>query len=268
MERIGANIADGAMSFLKAEYRVLAVFVVTVAVLLGFANAGNTESSALVALSFVTGALASGLAGFLGMRVATKANNRTTHAARTGLAPALNVAFTGGSVMGLSVVGLGVIGLGALFAFYQSYFEGDYARILTVISGFSLGASSIALFARVGGGIYTKAADVGADLVGKVEAGIPEDHPLNPATIADNVGDNVGDVAGMGADLFESYVGAIIGSMVLGWAIFGELAYVTLPLYIAGAGIIVSIAGTFLFVPRKAAILSPLSISVHTVQMC
>ena len=250
MERIGANIADGAMSFLKAEYRVLAVFVVTVAVLLGFANAGNTESSALVALSFVTGALASGLAGFLGMRVATKANNRTTHAARTGLAPALNVAFTGGSVMGLSVVGLGVIGLGALFAFYQSYFEGDYARILTVISGFSLGASSIALFARVGGGIYTKAADVGADLVGKVEAGIPEDHPLNPATIADNVGDNVGDVAGMGADLFESYVGSIIGSMVLGASILVagvfDLSFVILPLLIAASGIVVSIVGTFM----------------------
>ena len=250
MERIGANIADGAMSFLKAEYRVLAVFVVAVAALLGFANAGNSESSGLIALSFVTGALASGLAGFLGMRVATKANNRTTHAARTGLAPALNVAFTGGSVMGLSVVGLGVIGLGALFTFYQSYFEADYPRILTVISGFSLGASSIALFARVGGGIYTKAADVGADLVGKVEAGIPEDHPLNPATIADNVGDNVGDVAGMGADLFESYVGSIIGSMVLGASILAagvfDLSFVTLPLTIAASGIVVAILGTFM----------------------
>ncbi|MEA1881129.1 MAG: V-type H(+)-translocating pyrophosphatase [Candidatus Marinimicrobia bacterium] len=250
MERIGANIADGAMSFLKAEYRVLAVFVVAVAVLLGFANAGNDESSGLIALSFVTGALTSGLAGFLGMRVATKANNRTTNAARTGLAPALNVAFNGGSVMGLSVVGLGVLGLGILFIFYQSYFGGDYGRILTVISGFSLGASSIALFARVGGGIYTKAADVGADLVGKVEAGIPEDHPLNPATIADNVGDNVGDVAGMGADLFESYVGSIIGSMVLGASILVagvfDLSFVTLPLTIAAAGIVVSIIGTFM----------------------
>ena len=250
MERIGSNIADGAMSFLKAEYRVLAVFIVVVAALLGFANVGNPESSALIALSFITGALTSGLAGFLGMRVATKANNRTTHAARTGLAPALNVAFTGGSVMGLSVVGLGVIGLGTLFIFYQSFFEADYQKILTVISGFSLGASSIALFARVGGGIYTKAADIGADLVGKVEAGIPEDHPLNPATIADNVGDNVGDVAGMGADLFESYVGSIIGSMVLGASILVagifDLNFVTLPLLIAASGIVVSIIGTFM----------------------
>jgi K(+)-stimulated pyrophosphate-energized sodium pump len=250
MERIGSNIADGAMSFLKAEYRVLAVFIVVVTVLLGFANVGNSESSALIALSFITGALTSGLAGFLGMRVATKANNRTTHAARTGLAPALKVAFAGGSVMGLSVVGLGIIGLGTLFIFYQSFFEADYQKILTVISGFSLGASSIALFARVGGGIYTKAADVGADLVGKVEAGIPEDHPLNPATIADNVGDNVGDVAGMGADLFESYVGSIIGSMVLGASIlvFGkfDLNFVTLPLLIAASGIVVSIIGTFM----------------------
>ena len=250
MERIGSNIADGAMSFLKAEYRVLAVFIVVVAVLLGFANVGNSESSALIALSFITGALTSGLAGFLGMRVATKANNRTTHAARTGLAPALKVAFAGGSVMGLSVVGLGIIGLGTLFIFYQSFFEADYQKILTVISGFSLGASSIALFARVGGGIYTKAADVGADLVGKVEAGIPEDHPLNPATIADNVGDNVGDVAGMGADRFESYVGSIIGSMVLGASIlvFGkfDLNFVILRLLIAASGIVVSIIGTFM----------------------
>ena len=250
MEQIGANIAEGAMSFLKAEYRVLTIFVIIVAVILGFANKGNTSSSALISLSFITGALTSGLAGFLGMRVATKANNRTTHAARTGLAPALNVAFTGGSVMGLSVVGLGVLGLGILFIFYQSYFDSDYGRILTVLSGFSLGASSIALFARVGGGIYTKAADVGADLVGKVEAGIPEDHPLNPATIADNVGDNVGDVAGMGADLFESYVGSIIGSMVLGASILSsgvfDVNFITLPLTIAASGIIVSIFGTFM----------------------
>ncbi|HIO40328.1 MAG TPA: V-type H(+)-translocating pyrophosphatase, partial [Candidatus Marinimicrobia bacterium] len=201
----------------------------------------------LVSISFLVGALASGLAGFLGMRVATKANNRTTNAAQSSLAKALNVAFTGGSVMGLSVVGLGVLGVTGLYVIYN-YFElfSNSQKLIQAITGFSLGASSIALFARVGGGIYTKAADVGADLVGKVEAGIPEDHPLNPATIADNVGDNVGDVAGMGADLFESYVGAIIGSMVLGWAIFGELAYVTLPLYIAGAGIIVSIIGTFM----------------------
>jgi len=250
MERIGKDISDGAMAFLKAEYRVLSLFVIIVAFLLGFSNYGNPDSSSLVALSFIVGALTSGFAGFLGMRVATKANNRTTHAARTGLAPALNVAFTGGSVMGLSVVGLGVIGLSVLLIFYLSFFNNDYNRILTVISGFSLGASSIALFARVGGGIYTKAADVGADLVGKVEAGIPEDHPLNPATIADNVGDNVGDVAGMGADLFESYVGSIIGSMVLGASIlsFGgfDVSFVVLPLLIAASGVVVSIIGTFL----------------------
>ncbi|MBT6112318.1 MAG: sodium-translocating pyrophosphatase, partial [Candidatus Marinimicrobia bacterium] len=202
MKQIGASIADGAMAFLKAEYRVLSIFVIAVAVLLGFANAGRQDSSILISLSFIVGAIASALAGFLGMKVATKANNRTTHAARTSLATALNVAFTGGSVMGLSVVGLGVLGLGGLFIYYSNHFGYDPINIkivLNVISGFSLGASSIALFARVGGGIYTKAADVGADLVGKVEAGIPEDHPLNPATIADNVGDNVGDVAGMGA---------------------------------------------------------------------
>ena len=249
MKLIGANIADGAMAFLKAEYRVLIIFVIAVALLLGFANSGKADSSPLIALSFVVGAFASALAGFLGMKVATKANNRTTHAARTGLAKALNVAFTGGSVMGLSVVGLGVLGLGGLFIFYSGQFS-DIKIILNVISGFSLGASSIALFARVGGGIYTKAADVGADLVGKVEAGIPEDHPLNPATIADNVGDNVGDVAGMGADLFESYVGSIVGSMVLGASILASgvfnINFVILPLLIAGAGIIVSIIGTFM----------------------
>jgi K(+)-stimulated pyrophosphate-energized sodium pump len=247
MKQIGASIADGAMAFLKAEYRVLAIFVVIVACLLAFA-ANSSGDSWLVSISFLIGALASGLAGFLGMRVATKANNRTTNAAQSSLAKALNVAFTGGSVMGLSVVGLGVLGVTSLYVIYDylELFNDDSQKLIQAITGFSLGASSIALFARVGGGIYTKAADVGADLVGKVEAGIPEDHPLNPATIADNVGDNVGDVAGMGADLFESYVGAIIGSMVLGWAIFGELAYVTLPLYIAGAGIIVSIIGTFM----------------------
>ena len=253
MKQIGASIADGAMAFLKAEYRVLSIFVVAVAVLLGLANSGRSDSNSLIALSFVVGALASGLAGFLGMRVATKANNRTTNAAQSSLAKALNVAFTGGSVMGLSVVGLGVLGLGGLFIFYTNYFGSDadsIGMVLNVISGFSLGASSIALFARVGGGIYTKAADVGADLVGKVEAGIPEDHPLNPATIADNVGDNVGDVAGMGADLFESYVGSIVGSMVLGASILAlgkfDLSFVTLPLFIAGAGILVSILGTFM----------------------
>ena len=250
MEQIGKSIAEGAMAFLRAEYRVLSFFVLIVALLLGFANAGRQDSSAFISLSFISGAVASGLAGFLGMRVATKANNRTTNAARTSLESALNVAFTGGSVMGLSVVGLGLIGLGSLFLFYQNIFVNDYNKVITVISGFSLGASSIALFARVGGGIYTKAADVGADLVGKVEAGIPEDHPLNPATIADNVGDNVGDVAGMGADLFESYVGSIIGSMVLGASIVVmggfDISFVILPLLIAASGIIMSIVGTFL----------------------
>ena len=244
MEKIGKAIADGAMAFLRAEYRVLAIFVVVVAILLAFL-APEGKNSWLVSVSFLIGALTSGLAGFLGMKVATKANNRTTHAAQSGLAKALNVAFTGGSVMGLSVVGLGVLGVTGLYISYSSMnlFTSSY-EMIQAITGFSLGASSIALFARVGGGIYTKAADVGADLVGKVEAGIPEDHPLNPATIADNVGDNVGDVAGMGADLFESYVGAIIGSMVLGLSLGME--YVMLPLYVAGAGILVSIIGTFM----------------------
>jgi K(+)-stimulated pyrophosphate-energized sodium pump len=258
MVSIGASIAEGAMAFLKAEYRVLAFFVVAVAILLGLANAGRVESSPLIALSFIVGALASGLAGFLGMRVATKANNRTTHAARSSLAQALNVAFAGGSVMGLNVVGLGVIGLGGLFILYTGMFGVDQVgmgRVLNIISGFSLGASSIALFARVGGGIYTKAADVGADLVGKVEAGIPEDHPLNPASIADNVGDNVGDVAGMGADLFESFVGSILGSMVLGASILVagvfDIHFIILPLIIAGAGIIISIIGTFMVTVKE-----------------
>ena len=253
MKTIGASIADGAMAFLRAEYRILGVFVVAVAFVLGFANSGRADSSAFIALSFIIGAVASGFAGFLGMKVATKANNRTTHAAETSLAKALNVAFSGGAVMGLSVVGLGVLGLGILFYVYgeMGIFNNDISIILNVLSGFSLGASSIALFARVGGGIYTKAADVGADLVGKVESGIPEDHPLNPATIADNVGDNVGDVAGMGADLFESYVGSIIGSMVLGSTLYAygagfDFNFVLLPLLIAASGIVVSIVGTFL----------------------
>ena len=253
MSRIAKNIADGAMAFLKAEYRVLAIFVVAVAILLGLT--ANEDSSPLVAVSFVLGAVCSALAGFFGMRIATKANVRTTNAARTSLGQALEVAFAGGSVMGLGVVGLGVLGLGTLFIVYDGM-GWDINKVITVITGFSFGASSIALFARVGGGIYTKAADVGADLVGKVEAGIPEDHPLNPATIADNVGDNVGDVAGMGADLFESYVGSIIGTMVLGAAFIGIKGYeatndfeglnaVLLPLLLAGVGIITSIIGTF-----------------------
>ncbi len=251
MARIAKNIADGAMSFLKAEYKILSIFVVAVAVLLYFKGENEAGSNGMVALSFVVGAICSALAGFIGMRVATKANVRTTQAARTSLGKALEVAFAGGSVMGLGVVGLGVLGLSSLFAWYQNIWPGadNVSLVLNVLSGFSLGASSIALFARVGGGIYTKAADVGADLVGKVEAGIPEDHPLNPATIADNVGDNVGDVAGMGADLFESYVGSIIGTMVLGAYIitpeFGGLGAVYLPLVLAAVGIIMSIIGTF-----------------------
>ncbi|MDO9261609.1 MAG: sodium/proton-translocating pyrophosphatase, partial [Flavobacteriaceae bacterium] len=209
MARIAKNISDGAMAFLKAEYKVLAVFVLAVAVLLIFKGESDTHSTPFVALSFIVGAFMSGLAGFIGMRIATKANVRTTQAARTSLNKALEVAFSGGAVMGLGVVSLGVIGISVLLIIFSRWYNIHDANgltiILNVISGFSLGASSIALFARVGGGIYTKAADVGADLVGKVEAGIPEDHPLNPATIADNVGDNVGDVAGMGADLFESF---------------------------------------------------------------
>ena len=255
MERIAQNISDGAMAFLRAEYKILSVFVLITAVLLGFK--GVTEgTSYLVAVSFIVGALCSGLAGFIGMKVATKANVRTTNAAQKSLGKALEIAFSGGAVMGLGVVGLGVLGLGSLFLLYSNLFQ-EVDTVIKVISGFSLGASSIALFARVGGGIYTKAADVGADLVGKVEAGIPEDHPLNPATIADNVGDNVGDVAGMGADLFESFVGSIIGAMVLGAAFIGlqefsgiETNAILLPLFIASTGIIMSIIGT-LFVRVK-----------------
>lgn len=261
MAKIANNIAVGAMAFLRAEYRVLAIFVVAVAVLLAFKGANEANSHWMVAISFIVGAVCSALAGYLGMRVATKANVRTTNAARTSLGKALEVAFGGGSVMGMGVVGLGVLGLSVLFILYSQMFglgdKDSVTTVLNVLAGFSLGASSIALFARVGGGIYTKAADVGADLVGKVEAGIPEDHPLNPATIADNVGDNVGDVAGMGADLFESYVGSIIGTMVLG-AVFvpgfmemnsGDswlgLGAVMLPLALAAVGILVSILGTF-----------------------
>ena len=251
MARIAKNIADGAMSFLKAEYKILSIFVIAVAVLLFFKGSNEEGSNGMVALSFVVGAICSALAGFIGMKVATKANVRTTQAAKTSLGKALEVAFAGGAVMGLGVVGLGVLGLSGLFMIYQSIWPGaeNLGLVLNVLSGFSLGASSIALFARVGGGIYTKAADVGADLVGKVEAGIPEDHPLNPATIADNVGDNVGDVAGMGADLFESYVGSIIGTMVLGAFIitpdFDGLGAVYLPLVLAAVGILMSIIGTF-----------------------
>ena len=244
MQEIGQAVREGAMAFLSREYKVLSVFVVAVAILLFFGN--RAYGSEMVAVSFIVGAFCSGLAGFFGMKVATKANHRTTQAARSSLNAALGVAFAGGSVMGMSVVGLGVIGLSVLFWLYGGANENaDLAYVMTVLSGFAMGASSIALFARVGGGIYTKAADVGADLVGKVEAGIPEDDPRNPATIADNVGDNVGDVAGMGADLFESYVGSIIGAMVLA-AAAGLSNLVMLPLILAGVGIIVSIFGTFL----------------------
>jgi K(+)-stimulated pyrophosphate-energized sodium pump len=266
MKRIASHIAEGAMAFLKAEYRVLIIFVGCVAVLLAV-TAERGTSSPLVGVSFVLGAFSSALTGFIGMRVATKANVRTTNAARKGLAEALQIAFTGGSVMGMGVVGIGVLGLSILFIIYSQVFGVDSQQslnqMLTVITGFSFGASSIALFARVGGGIYTKAADVGADLVGKVEAGIPEDHPLNPATIADNVGDNVGDVAGMGADLFESYVGSIVGTMVLGATFmvagsefvqldrFGGLSAVLLPLVLAAVGIVMSFFGTFFVKVRE-----------------
>lgn len=256
MKKIAGHIAEGAMAFLKAEYKVLIIFVACVSLLLAV-TANGTTSSWLVGVSFALGAFSSALAGFIGMRVATKANVRTTNAARTSLGKALEVAFVGGSVMGMGVVGIGVLGLSLLFIVYGNMFgidsQENVTRVITIITGFSFGASSIALFARVGGGIYTKAADVGADLVGKVEAGIPEDHPLNPATIADNVGDNVGDVAGMGADLFESYVGSIVGTMVLGAAFmvpgfsdnFNGLSAVLLPLVLAGVGIIMSFLGTF-----------------------
>jgi K(+)-stimulated pyrophosphate-energized sodium pump len=258
MQEIARRIQEGAMAFLKAEYTVIGYFVVAVAALLVFANlgedavAGNRHWS--IAIAFVFGAGLSALAGYAGMKVATDANVRTTQAAKKGLPEALQVAFSGGAVMGMSVVGLAMIGLGSLSLGLNSVFDSNYQLILNVITGFSMGASSIALFARVGGGIYTKAADVGADLVGKVEAGLPEDDPRNPAVIADNVGDNVGDVAGMGADLFESYVGAIIGAMVLSYGYSevkgGDIGPMLLPLVVAAAGVICSIVGT-LFVKTK-----------------
>ena len=252
MEQISGFIREGAMAFLRREYTAISLFVVVVAVLLAAAN--WTRGTSLVAVSFVVGASCSGLAGFFGMRIATLANVRTTAAARTSIARALGVAFTGGSVLGMCVVGLGVLGLSVLLLIYTNTFGVTEAiiqnKVLAILAGFSLGASSIALFARVGGGIYTKAADVGADLVGKVEAGIPEDDPRNPAAIADAVGDNVGDVAGMGADLFESYVGAILGGMILGIPFAASvgstetISYVLLPLVLAGVGIVVSIVAT------------------------
>ena len=261
MKEISTYIAEGAMAFLKAEWKILGYFVVIVALLLGFMATKNAESHWSIAVAFIIGAVFSATAGYIGMKVATKANVRTAEAARTSLARALKVSFTGGSVMGLGVSGLAVLGLGGLFLVLKElfYVNGDPAemlRTIEVLTGFSLGAESIALFARVGGGIYTKAADVGADLVGKVEAGIPEDDPRNPATIADNVGDNVGDVAGMGADLFGSYVATVLATMVLGQEVtavgggklvdaFGGLSPILLPMMIAGVGILLSIIGTF-----------------------
>jgi K(+)-stimulated pyrophosphate-energized sodium pump len=261
MKEISTYIAEGAMAFLKAEWKILAYFVVIVSLLLGFMATKNAESHWSIAVSFIIGAVFSALAGYIGMKVATKANVRTAQAAKTSLAQALKVSFTGGSVMGLGVSGLAVLGLGGLFLvlkqmFYVNGDPSEMLRTIEVLTGFSLGAESIALFARVGGGIYTKAADVGADLVGKVEAGIPEDDPRNPATIADNVGDNVGDVAGMGADLFGSYVATVLATMVLGQEVtavgggklvdaFGGLSPILLPMMIAGVGILLSIVGTF-----------------------
>jgi len=261
MKEISTYISEGAMAFLKAEWKILGYFVVIVALLLGFMATKNEDSHWTIAVAFVIGAVFSATAGYIGMKVATKANVRTAEAAKTSLSKALNVSFTGGSVMGLGVSGLAVLGLGGLYLILKQYFyvTGDpkeMLRTIEVLTGFSLGAESIALFARVGGGIYTKAADVGADLVGKVEAGIPEDDPRNPATIADNVGDNVGDVAGMGADLFGSYVATVLATMVLGQEVtgpngavlvdnFGGLSPILLPMMIAGVGILLSIVGTF-----------------------
>lgn len=256
MKIISGHIADGAMAFLKAEYKILTYFVVVVAILLAVMGSSNSNSHWSIGVAFAVGAIFSALAGFIGMKIATKANVRTAEAARTSLSKALKVSFTGGSVMGMGVAGLAVLGLGALFLIIKQIFAPDATvdshemeRTIEILTGFSLGAESIALFARVGGGIYTKAADVGADLVGKVEAGIPEDDPRNPATIADNVGDNVGDVAGMGADLFGSYVATVLATMVLGRETmsddaFGGFAPILLPMLIAGTGIIFSMIGT------------------------
>jgi K(+)-stimulated pyrophosphate-energized sodium pump len=259
MQELAGYIADGAMAFLRAEWKILGYFAVIAAILLGWSGTLVEDSSPIIAVAFLIGAVLSAVAGYIGMKIATKANVRTTQAARTSLAQALKVSFTGGSVMGIGVAGLAILGLGGLFiVFYQIFVpEGaaitgiEMKRAIEVLAGFSLGAESIALFARVGGGIYTKAADVGADLVGKVEAGIPEDDVRNPATIADNVGDNVGDVAGMGADLFGSYVATILATMVLGQEIdastdkFGGLSPILLPMIIAGLGLVFSIVATW-----------------------
>jgi K(+)-stimulated pyrophosphate-energized sodium pump len=262
MQTIAGYIADGAIAFLKAEYKVLALFALIASVFLGYLGFTGEKSSPVIVIAFLLGAVFSATAGFIGMKIATKANVRTAQAARTSLSQALRVSFAGGSVMGMGVAGLAVLGLGALFIVcYQLFVVRQHGtasgvemeKALEVLTGFSLGAESIALFARVGGGIYTKAADVGADLVGKVEAGIPEDDPRNPATIADNVGDNVGDVAGMGADLFGSYVATILATMVLGREVrlgnpdqFGGLSPILLPMAIAGLGIVASLVGILL----------------------
>ncbi len=262
MKEISNYIAEGAMAFLRAEWKILTYFVIIVGILLGYMGSRSEESHWSIAVAFVIGAFFSAFAGYIGMRAATKANVRTAHAARTSLSKALNVSFTGGAVMGMGVAGLAVLGLGGLFIVLIKVFapealstSADVTKAIEVLTGFSLGAESIALFARVGGGIYTKAADVGADLVGKVEAGIPEDDPRNPATIADNVGDNVGDVAGMGADLFGSYVATVLATIVLGHEVTGNggalsdgyngFSPILLPMLIAGVGIIFSIIGTW-----------------------
>jgi K(+)-stimulated pyrophosphate-energized sodium pump len=270
MKEISTYIAEGAMAFLKAEWRILGYFVVVVGMLLALMASSNPHSHWLIAVSFVVGAVFSATAGYIGMKIATLANVRTAQAARTSLSKALNVSFTGGAVMGLGVSGLAVLGLGGLYIILKQVFapgaavsSDEMIKTIEVLTGFSLGAESIALFARVGGGIYTKAADVGADLVGKVEAGIPEDDPRNPATIADNVGDNVGDVAGMGADLFGSYVATVLATIVLGQqttVVFGQdllggYAPIVLPMLIAGVGIIFSIVGTwFVSISEQAGI--------------
>ncbi len=260
MVELAGYIADGSMAFLKAEWKILALFVIPTTLLLGWSGTLGHNSHWLIAIAFIIGAISSAFAGYIGMNIATKANVRTTQAARTSLKQALKVSFAGGTVMGLGVAGLALLGLGSLFiVFYYKFVvdagagvNGDeMATALEVLAGFSLGAESIALFARVGGGIYTKAADVGADLVGKVEAGIPEDDIRNPATIADNVGDNVGDVAGMGADLFGSYIATILATMILGREIvsddnFGGIAPVLLPMLIGGMGLVFSIVGALL----------------------
>src|SRR5690242_12838259 len=279
MRELAGHIADGAMAFLKAEWRVVSIFVVITAALLAYSgtihevNGRAIHSSWIICIAFILGAGFSAPAGVIGMKVATKANVRTTQAARSSLKKALEVSFTGGSVMGIGVASLAVLGLGGLFIIFLSIFAGlganTVATAIEVLTGFSLGAESIALFSRVGGGIYTKAADVGADLVGKVEAGIPEDDVRNPATIADNVGDNVGDVAGMGADLFGSYVATILATMVLGQEVkvvggqdsLGGFSPIILPMLIAGIGILFSIAGTWFVRVSESA-----GVNTHTVQ--